>query len=164
MSWRWLFFSFQGRINRSTYWLAMLVYLLVGICFAVLDWALNGLGILQVRFGQIAALQAVQIALDLALWLSCLSVIAKRLHDRDRSSWWLLMLYLAPVAAALFVGLAGATASDLAELVGRLCILAALAFSVWFFVELGCLPGTRGYNRYGRDPLAMGVSSLRPVR
>jgi uncharacterized membrane protein YhaH (DUF805 family) len=26
---------------------------------------------------------------------------------------------------------------------------------VWILVELGCLPGTEGPNRYGPDPLAL---------
>ena len=29
----------------------------------------------------------------------------------------------------------------------------AFAFSVWLFVELGFLRGTRGPNRFGPDPL-----------
>jgi uncharacterized membrane protein YhaH (DUF805 family) len=32
--------------------------------------------------------------------------------------------------------------------------LASLAISIWAFVELGCLRGTAGPNKYGPDPLA----------
>jgi uncharacterized membrane protein YhaH (DUF805 family) len=31
--------------------------------------------------------------------------------------------------------------------------LVATAISVWAFIELGCLRGTRGMNAYGPDPL-----------
>jgi uncharacterized membrane protein YhaH (DUF805 family) len=30
----------------------------------------------------------------------------------------------------------------------------SLPFSIWAFVELGCLKGTAGSNRFGEDPLA----------
>ena len=36
----------------------------------------------------------------------------------------------------------------------RLLRLAALAIFAWAFVELACLRGTQGDNRYGVDPLA----------
>ena len=32
--------------------------------------------------------------------------------------------------------------------------LANLALSIWALVELGCLDGTPGWNRYGPDPTA----------
>ena len=48
--------------------------------------------------------------------------MAKRCHDRDKSAWWLLVA-LIPV-------------------VGQ----------IWWLVELGCLRGTDGRNRFGIDP------------
>jgi uncharacterized membrane protein YhaH (DUF805 family) len=32
--------------------------------------------------------------------------------------------------------------------------LASFALSIWGFVEIGCLPGTAGPNRYGPNPVA----------
>jgi uncharacterized membrane protein YhaH (DUF805 family) len=32
--------------------------------------------------------------------------------------------------------------------------LAALALTIWGFVEIGCLRGTAGTNTYGPDPLS----------
>ena len=40
--------------------------------------------------------------------------------------------------------------------------LAAFAVGVWAFVELGCLRGTIGPNRYGPDPLE--PTAIPPVR
>jgi uncharacterized membrane protein YhaH (DUF805 family) len=117
---------------------------------------------------------AVTIAVDLlvaageiAVVAASLAITVKRLHDRDKSAWWLLALY---VAIALLAGLAvyigvvantgvGATA-DYAALLFRVCLFGVLALLVWLFVELGCRRGSVGTNRYGADPL----SPFRPWR
>jgi uncharacterized membrane protein YhaH (DUF805 family) len=36
----------------------------------------------------------------------------------------------------------------------RLCFVGAFALAIWGLVEMGCLRGTAGYNRFGADPLA----------
>ncbi len=157
MNWRWLFFSFRGRINRAKYWFAMLVYVLIGVAFLFIPWALSWFGILPAGFVHTAVFQGIHVAFDFAYWFSGLAVSAKRLHDRNKSAWWILLLYVVPLAAIL-PGYLGLLNADLGGMAVRLGILAAGAFMVWFFVELGCLAGTHGYNRYGRDPL--GKSSI----
>lgn len=152
MNWPWLFFSFRGRINRARYWLAMLIYVLFAVCLWSIAWALTWFDIVRAGFGHPEVFRGMRVAFDFAYWFAGLAISAKRLHDRDKSAWWLLLLYLAPFGAILpgYVGLLNA---DLGGMAVRLAFLAVGAFFVWFFVELGCLPGTRGYNRYGRDPL-----------
>jgi uncharacterized membrane protein YhaH (DUF805 family) len=53
-----------------------------------------------------------------------LAIQVKRCHDRDRSGWFLL-ISLIPIIGA-----------------------------IWLFVELGCLRGSVGDNRFGPDPVA----------
>lgn len=60
-----------------------------------------------------------------------LSVQAKRWHDRNKSAWWLLI--------------------NIVPIVGP----------IWALIENGCLPGTSGENRYGKDPA--GNSSNEPT-
>jgi len=166
MKWLWLLFSFRGRINRAKYWLAALIYLIAG--------ALSGLilGVLQFVLGQSALvqipMQVLSVVVELAMTVSGLAVAVKRLHDRDRSAWWLLLFYLFPaVAGAIGVSIAMITRSPIEDeltnagstalIIG--CAL-AIAAGIWGFVEIGCLRGTVGYNRYGPDPLK---SSLPPT-
>jgi uncharacterized membrane protein YhaH (DUF805 family) len=153
MRWQWLFFGFEGRINRAKFWLATLIYALVDIVVKAAKSAASWLGAAH-GFNHPVVIQTLCFGFELALWLSCLAVFAKRLHDRDKSGWWLLVLYIAPIAAVLLAGLIGTMNSDFGGFAARMCFLAVFAFFIWFFVELGCLQGTRGYNRYGRDPLA----------
>jgi uncharacterized membrane protein YhaH (DUF805 family) len=56
-------------------------------------------------------------------WIS-LAIAVKRYHDRDKSGWWVLIIFL-PVIGAL-----------------------------WYLIECGFLRGTDGNNDYGPDPLA----------
>jgi uncharacterized membrane protein YhaH (DUF805 family) len=153
MRWRWLFFGFKGRINRAKFWLATLIYAVVDMAARGAESAWSWLGATH-GFDYPFLIQILCSGFELALWISCLAVFAKRLHDRDKSGWWLLVLYVAPVAVVLLAGLIGTMNSHFGGFAARVCIMAVFAFFIWFFVELGCLPGTRGYNRYGRDPLA----------
>ena len=146
MTWQQLFFSYQGRINRAKYWLAILIYLIIGaVAFGIL-FALVGshststlpLAIILTVVGYIILLA------------SGLSVAVKRLHDRDKSGWWILIFYILPaVLNAIARGMAHGSGAGF----GLVLSLVALAISIWAFVELGCLRGTVGPNQYGPDPL-----------
>jgi uncharacterized membrane protein YhaH (DUF805 family) len=151
MDWQSLFYSFKGRINRGKYWLAMLVFFIVSVVLVLITFVVgNGL-----------VAQVLSFVVNLALFIAGLAIGTKRLHDRDKSAWWMLVFYGAPIlllGIALFsvfvsVSETGMTA-DYSSLFFRLCILAAIAIGVWAFVEFGCLRGTIGYNRFGPDPIA----------
>ena len=80
------------------------------------------------------------------------SITTERLHDRDKSAWWLVVFYLVPGVLsqlAKAVWFAGATGAVLHYTL----TLASFALTIWGFVEIGCLRGTTGSNTYGPDPL-----------
>jgi uncharacterized membrane protein YhaH (DUF805 family) len=72
----------------------------------------------------------------------------KRLHDRNRSGWWMLPFFAAPGLYGQFEDRLGD--SYAAALVG----LAVFVVSIWGYVEMCFLKGTSGPNRFGPDPLA----------
>ena len=142
MDWQWLFFSFQGRINRAKYWLTTLIFFIAGLIMAAVGFAL----------GPSMMSQIIGWAFELVLLISSLAVVTKRLHDRGRSAWWLLLFYLLP-------GMLGGIGFGVFYATGTTAVLAVLgviagAIAIWAFVEVGCLRGTVGPNRYGGDPLA----------
>jgi uncharacterized membrane protein YhaH (DUF805 family) len=146
-----LFFGFRGRISRAKYWLALLI----------LFTADGVLGLLGFATGRGVAFQIVSDAVNLAIFVSTLALGVKRLHDRDRSAWWLCLFYIGPFLVGFSGwGLVWATAGSFgdARLVAlfllRLCLLAGLALALWGAVEVGFRRGTAGYNRFGADPLA----------
>ena len=86
MDWKFIFLSFQGRLNRKPYWLgtiALLSLVVIGV-FGVMFLAGGG--------GGIAAIGVIYLLL---LWPT-LAIGVKRLHDRNKSAWWLVVFYVAP--------------------------------------------------------------------
>lgn len=82
----------------------------------------------------------------IALIVSSIAVHIKRLHDRDKSGWWLLLFYLLPI---ILDGL------DRMSGVPLVFSLPAAAVSIWALVQFGFLRGTSGPNQYGPHPLAV---------
>jgi uncharacterized membrane protein YhaH (DUF805 family) len=140
MNFMGLLFSYQGRINRGKFWLAVLAYVIISIVLGILlivpilGWILAGVGYI-------------------GMIVSGIFVGIKRLHDRDKPGWWLVIFYVVP---SILSGTGGYMAYDAGEQtsVSMLLSLVSLALSLWGFVELGCLRGTIGPNQYGPDPIA----------
>jgi uncharacterized membrane protein YhaH (DUF805 family) len=86
--------DFQGRARRSEYWLfylfVVIVYVLVGIVTGAAMGAPGDFGIGQIILGVIG----------LAFLVPTLAVGVRRLHDTNRSGWWLL-IGLIPFLGAL---------------------------------------------------------------
>lgn len=140
MSWNELFFSYRGRINRAKYWIA------IGIYFAV-SLGLGGLGMGLARTtGVNLAVSVIAVVIYLSMTYSGFVVGIKRLHDRNKSGWWLLVFYLLPGV------LSGMSMADVSGL-GDVFSLISGALSIWTLIELGILRGTIGANRYGPDPI-----------
>ena len=145
-----LFFGFSGRLNRGKYWLAVVVFVVISAIMSALDLALGPDSI------SAALLNAI---VGIVTFISGLAVGIKRLHDRDKSGWWLLVFYVVPgilITIALIIGIYGVATESMGNLgTATLLGLASLAIGVWAFVELGCLRGTVGPNRFGPDPLVV---------
>lgn len=85
--------DFNGRSRRSEYWYFVLFVVLIEIVLSILD---RMLGLYDgVRgYGWLAAL------FTLAVFIPHLAVGARRLHDTNRTGWWLL-IGLVPVIGAI---------------------------------------------------------------
>lgn len=179
-------FGFSGRINRAKVWVYLLIVIVVELVAMVIaafgfDW-MPTLESMQAQSGQMfidySKLAAplckgtislvVLIVLGLIalayIW-SALAIYTKRLHDRNKSMWWLLAYVLLPEAlfAYSFTQLTGPMAGAGPNLAlgnltmpGVIAYSAALLIGLWVFIELFCLKGTTGANRFGRDPLTPG--------
>jgi uncharacterized membrane protein YhaH (DUF805 family) len=84
---------FSGRACRSEYWFWVLFAALVGAVTAALD---------AVIFGYHAGVSPFNGISGLILFLPGLAVAARRLHDTDRTAWWLLLV-LTGIGAILLV-------------------------------------------------------------
>ena len=106
-----LLFTFDGRIGRKAWWFASVVLIAAELSASILDWVLVGRqsGVLSLIVGVVS-------------FVATVAICIKRFHDRDKSGWWLLILFV--------------------PLVGF----------VWILIENGFLRGTEGSNRFGPDP------------
>jgi uncharacterized membrane protein YhaH (DUF805 family) len=140
-----LFFSFRGRVGRAGYWLVSAFWL---VAAGVLNVAWDPSGASDFQFGRDHRVDAALVLIIVPI-ASCIAVSVRRLHDRDRSAWWLLLYVVTP---AMLQTIAAVNDLDAALMV-MLNVFAG-AISIWAFIDVGCLRGTYGTNRYGPDPLA----------
>ena len=107
------YLSADGRVNRQQWWLRLVLpVFVIGLVLNILDVAL-GTQYPRTGGGLLSGLFA------LAAFIPSILVDIKRWHDRDKSGWWVLILFV-PIIGA-----------------------------IWFLIELGFLPGTPGPNRFG---------------
>jgi len=88
--------EFTGRSRRKEYWMFTLLAIGIYIVASILDRIAGMNGIIAGRYGPITALVA------LGLLVPSLAVSIRRLHDSDRSGWWLL-LGLVPMVGEIIV-------------------------------------------------------------
>ncbi|MBW8860333.1 MAG: DUF805 domain-containing protein [Caulobacter sp.] len=81
--------DFQGRARRSEYWLFSLFCFIVGVVIGILRVATGGFEALE--SGRMDALGIVNLLFSLAVLVPSLAVGFRRLHDTDRSAWWILI-------------------------------------------------------------------------
>jgi uncharacterized membrane protein YhaH (DUF805 family) len=173
-------FSFEGRINRAKYWYALFASLIFCFVFlAVLAFAIGGIFGAVVKSVDIdlfdifsnppsfpfgasfnnAGPTSTSPLIPLlfyaggtpiflvSMWFLAATTI-KRLHDRNKGGWWIVLFFVAPN----LLGKVGDRLGDSNAAVFLLLI--AFVLNLWGFVEMLCLKGTRGPNRFGPDPLA----------
>jgi uncharacterized membrane protein YhaH (DUF805 family) len=135
-----MLFNFSGRINRRAFWVSM------GALFIVQTF----LPLLIVFLDRVTGYMIVNVLYWFFLFAIC-AICAKRLHDRNRSNWWIIVVSMPwIIGSPIFIlpiifrwGNAGLYVYyTISALVG-----------VWLIIDLGCLRGTIGPNRYGPDPL-----------
>jgi uncharacterized membrane protein YhaH (DUF805 family) len=115
----WYLFSFEGRINRAKYWLAGLVIcglmlFLIMLLFVPISYLFGGSQKLSINFNltnifavfdpqsyrgwsrsELGSIAVHAIVMPPVLWMF-LATAVKRLHDRDRSGWWLVVFFALP--------------------------------------------------------------------
>jgi uncharacterized membrane protein YhaH (DUF805 family) len=73
--------NFRGRAARSEFWWWTLFSILASIVAGLVDVVLFG----------VAGISLIQNLVGLALFLPGLAVSVRRLHDLDRTGWWMLI-------------------------------------------------------------------------
>jgi len=146
---------FSGRARRSEYWYFVLFGLLVSMVTNTADAIITGVS-------SSAVPTPISSIASLALMLPQLSANVRRLHDTNRSGWWIGGFYLyligAVVVGVALIAVSGEGSFSNGRVIGGIAIigLGTLAYMVLLIV-FAVLPGTPGTNRFGPDPKAPNV-------
>lgn len=158
MDFSFLYSRRQGRISRKTFWMGaiglgasgMLVVMVVGIAaFAIASNAggPQAVGVMSIAFAGLLVLFSYP--------SYCLAV--KRRHDRNNSGLDILILTVLNIVwgiVALAIMVLGSPETFFTSPLFGLARGIGQIGSLYAFVVLGCLEGTKGDNAYGPDPLA----------
>jgi uncharacterized membrane protein YhaH (DUF805 family) len=155
--------DFSGRSRRMEFWMWKLFVFLVGVAFWILMIAMIGGAAFTSNDPQAIAaagggamiVMLLYMLFGLAIFIPDLAVTVRRLHDTNRTGWWILaplVPYLVGIVA-MIGGVStgeqtGAAAGGIVMLVAMLAaFVLAIVLIVFMFME-----GTRGPNRFGSDP------------
>jgi uncharacterized membrane protein YhaH (DUF805 family) len=143
------YFSFNGRLNRRPYWLMSLV--IVGVTFV-------GYIIVAMFAALLTIFWVLAAPLVIGFLWAGMSIAVRRLHDRNKSAWWLLLYQGLPLLLGIVEGLMGVSGggsgpANLLEFVG-------FCLSMWVLVDLGILRGSAGPNKFGDDPLGPQIQEV----
>lgn len=87
------YFNFSTRARRSAYWYWLLFVTLVVVVATLIDMAVFP----RVGVSPIRSLT------NLALLVPGIAVGVRRLHDIDRTGWWLLLIFLPIIGAIILI-------------------------------------------------------------
>ena len=136
---------FQGRASRSEFWFFTLFTILLGLATAFVDVLI---------FGPNDEVSPINAIASLAVFLPSLAVGVRRLHDINRTGWWIGSFYLAGllIGLLLFMIMAsnpyGRMDTDAVGLIIGLGGIAMLIYGIVMLVFM-CQKGDPGPNRFG---------------
>ena len=147
------YFKFNGRATRAENWWWVLFTVLAGIVLAVLDTLTGTMGM----FGDSGLLGGL---FELGVIVPSLALGVRRLHDINRTGWWLLLVFgFFPIAAIgggillvsffLLDNFLILTVLGFAMVIGGgiLGLIGIIVLIVWAIKQ-----GDTGPNKYGPDP------------
>jgi len=154
-----LLFSFNGRINRVQFWMGSIGIALFGFVASMMLLFSGGTSALSADTPQAAAAAF----MGAIMWLFPLLLIGswcgfalqiKRFHDRGRSGYWTMLPLAVAVPAMMTLFNAALSGASMAELEASMTpfVIASWVVNIGFFIDLGCLPGKEGPNRFGDPP------------
>ena len=167
MDWTWYLFRFDGRINRAKLWLAgplmlgvMMIVAFTVIAIQSLLGAPKGFhfgaedifnlldpdAYRSLTWADLPRLAIKLFGTTLLVWIY-LATCIKRLHDRDKSGWWMVPFFAVPGLYDHFAALVPGYWFAVIMGAGMLVLM------IWGFVELCFLKGTKWTNRFGPNPL-----------
>lgn len=164
-----LLFGFKGRINRAQFWYGNLGAGFAGITLMFILGAMfiPTEDIPKTTAGFLHFISVMGLVIGPPLFLMCwigLALQTKRFHDRGRSGLWTMlpMLPAMMITVTIVTSLAGGQTPEQAVASVGMWMLITQAVNIFMLVDLGCMPGKEGANKYGPPPGDGGYSGGSP--
>ena len=148
---------FKGRARRAEFWWYMLAMTIVGVVLSTVMMAWMLPNMLELADDPLSMYTSppflVSCVFGLAFLLPNLGATVRRLHDTNRSGWWLLLpwaFYIPIIIISILIILKPEYALSWG-IVMLLLYLVEIASCIILLVWL-CQDSDRGENRYGRSP------------
>lgn len=169
--------NFSGRASRAEFWWFFLFTMIIytAVFFVVMrsfaglaptqaadpataiNFANSGAGILMSLLG----------LLWLALLCPMIAVQVRRIHDLNRSGWWIgafWLLYVVYIGLSLSMTVSSMTSPSAQPPIGGFITVAIVALTLFVYsivlLVFFCLRGTAGPNRFGDDPYGEDVAEV----
>jgi len=140
MDWAYLLNSFEGRIARQAFWIAMAAVTLAEIFGHLIAETVQG--------DRLSAI------VDLAFTYPEFAIAVKRANDRNLPLWILVVFFGGGAMLDLLTVLDLTGTREQPSLFSLLIAVPFTVLGLALVVELGFRRGTIGPNQYGPDPLA----------
>ena len=146
------YFSPEGRISRLRYWIG---YVLPVVMITSTLLIAGGVAQAKENYSLVGLFEVLSRLFLFVMSWPFFAVLIRRIHDRGKPGWTVLLPVVAGALAVAAVRAGGKMASPGA--VGIAIGIAGVVFLavlIWFLIEFGLMRGTVGPNRYGPDPAA----------
>jgi uncharacterized membrane protein YhaH (DUF805 family) len=145
--------DFSGRAPRAEFWWFVLALIIAYVVVSIVENILGMSGMIAGAYGPLTLI------LMLGTLIPQISVSVRRLHDTNRTGWWLLLPIIPycigfALAGPAMMGGGDMTGMGLASIFLVIGFVGAIVLLVFYV-----LPGTQGDNRFGSDPYAGAVAA-----
>lgn len=81
---------FSGRARRTEYWMFVLFNVIIAVVLGIIEVIVGGPGVLGALY-------------SLAVLIPSIAVAVRRLHDTNRTGWWLLIGFIPVIGAIVLI-------------------------------------------------------------
>lgn len=149
----------RGRASRKTFYISIgLAYLMGFVTLPVQLAVLEADATLAPVLWAALALPLVALGVGAALYL--LGAFVRRLHDRGRAAWWLIIFFGPHILLLALLFRLAQSSQHAAEIVFFVGGAIDAPFLAWGMVEIFLLAGQPAANRFGPDPRENSGSQL----
>ena len=144
---KFIYFTFQGRIDRRTWWMA---FVLIHVGIAGFNYVLSKLMNDDAPFLDGTWPNLVRLLGDRSGWITAMvflvpqiAINTKRFHDRGLSGWWWLV-FLIPFLVATGISISSLGGEDYPSPLAGWAQLICGITATWTLITLGFLPSRKG--------------------